>query len=196
MRLVVGLGNPGERYRRTRHNVGFRVLELLAARAGAQGRFVEDAWLAEARLGDEQVLLVKPLAFMNCSGPPLERLLAASGGSPADLVVIVDDVALELGTVRVRERGRDGGHNGLRSIAESLGTIEYPRVRVGVRDPGRPLAELPAELAGYVLAEFPQEQGAAVDAAVLRAADAAECLLREGVGAAMSRFNGGRALGL
>jgi PTH1 family peptidyl-tRNA hydrolase len=193
MRLVVGLGNPGERYRRTRHNAGFLVLDALAARARAVGRFDGDAWLAEASLGDVPILLVKPLAYMNRSGPPLARLLEATGGSPEDLVVIVDDVALELGTLRVRERGSHGGHNGLRSIAESLATSDYPRVRVGVREPGRPMEELPEELAEYVLAEFPMDQAAAVDAVVVLAADATECFVREGAAVAMNRFNGRRA---
>src|SRR5512142_2488748 len=108
MRLVAGLGNPGERYRRTRHNAGFMVVDLLAARSRAVARLEGDVWLAEAGLGseaglgDEPVLLVKPLSYMNRSGPPLARLLSQAGGSPADLLVLVDDVALELGTVRVR----------------------------------------------------------------------------------------------
>src|SRR5688500_11676958 len=106
MRLVVGLGNPGDRYRRTRHNVGFMVADALAARAGI-AHWVEeaDAWTAEARLVGEDVLLVKPATFMNRSGLAVERLLAARGAGASDLVVVVDDVALDLGTLRVRERG-------------------------------------------------------------------------------------------
>jgi PTH1 family peptidyl-tRNA hydrolase len=193
MRLVAGLGNPGERYRRTRHNAGFMAIDALSARARAAGRLEGDAWLAEARLDDEPVLLVKPLAYMNRSGPPLARLLSQSGASPADLLVIVDDVALELGTVRVRARGSHGGHNGLRSIGEALGTTDFPRLRVGVREAGRPLEELPDELADYVLSDFPPGEAAALEAAVALAADAASCLLREGIAAAMNRFNGRRA---
>jgi PTH1 family peptidyl-tRNA hydrolase len=193
MRLVAGLGNPGERYRRTRHNAGFMVVDLIAARLRAVGRLEQDVWLAEARLGDGPVRLVKPLSFMNCSGPPLARVLSESSGSPADLVVLVDDVALELGTVRVRERGSHGGHNGLRSIGEALGTSDFPRVRVGVREAGRPLADLPAELADYVLSDFPPDAAAALTAAVALAADAVACLLLEGAEVAMNRFNGRRA---
>jgi peptidyl-tRNA hydrolase, PTH1 family len=193
VRLVVGLGNPGERYRLTRHNAGFLALDVLAARTRAAGRVDGDVWLAEARLGGEPVLLVKPLAYMNHSGTPLARLLERAAGTAADLAVLVDDVALELGTVRVRERGSHGGHNGLRSIVEALGTSDFPRVRVGVREPGRPLEDLPEELADYVLAGFPPEQAAAFEAAVALAADAAECLVRDGAAAAMSRFNGRRA---
>jgi PTH1 family peptidyl-tRNA hydrolase len=193
MRLVVGLGNPGERYRRTRHNAGFLALDVLAARSHAVPRLEADAWLAEASLGGERVRLVKPLSFMNRSGEPLARLLSEADGSPADLVVAVDDVALELGTVRVRPRGSDGGHNGLRSIGEALGTTDFARVRIGVREAGRPIEELPLDLASYVLSEFPAPDAAALEAALTLAADAVECLLQEGAEAAMNRFNGRRA---
>ncbi len=186
MRVVAGLGNPGSRYERTRHNAGFRALDLLAARAGAVGRLEEDAWLAEATgLASEPVLLVKPLRFMNLSGPPLARLLERSGGSPAELLVIVDDVALELGTIRVRERGGHGGHNGLRSICEELASEDFARVRVGVKS-----GELPPALADYVLSEPPAEEQEAFARAVALAAEAVECVLREGAPSAMNRFNG------
>lgn len=160
-------------------------MDALAARAGASfGAPAAEACVAEAVLGDERVLLVKPLSYMNLSGEPLARLLAGAGGAPADLVVLVDDVALELGAIRVRPRGSHGGHNGLRSIAQVLGTEDFPRVRIGVRR-----GELPPELAEYVLAEFPAEEVPLVQEAVGRAAEAAECFLRDGVDEAMSRFN-------
>jgi peptidyl-tRNA hydrolase, PTH1 family len=181
---VAGLGNPGERYRRTRHNAGFMAVDALAARAGAAGRVEGDAWVAEAFLAGGPVLLVKPLAFMNASGAPVARVLASADGSPADLVVLVDDAALDLGTIRVRERGSHGGHNGLRSLVETLGTEEFARVRIGVRQ-----GELPEDLAGYVLADFPKEDVLVVQEAVGLAADAVICLLEEGPSAAMNRFN-------
>ncbi len=187
MRIVCGLGNPGERYRRTRHNAGFLVVDVLAARAGASPRLDRDAWLGEARLADEQVLLVKPLCFMNLSGLPLARILAETGGSAADLVVIVDDVALDLGVVRVRERGGHGGHNGLRSVAAELGSEEFARVRIGVRR-----GELPADLAEYVLSAPPPEEEKDFQDAVTLAAEAVECVVREGSTVAMDRFNGRR----
>jgi PTH1 family peptidyl-tRNA hydrolase len=188
MRLVVGLGNPGDRYRRTRHNVGFMVADALAARAGVT-RWQEeaDAWTAEARVGGETVLLVKPATFMNRSGVAVERVLAARGGGPADLVVVVDDAALDLGSLRVRERGSHGGHNGLRSLIEVLGSDEFARVRVGIRK-----GEPQEDLAGYVLSEFPDEDVLIVQEMVGLAGDAVECLLREGAGEAMNRFNGAR----
>ena len=181
---MAGLGNPGERYRRTRHNAGFMAVDVLAARARAAGRVAGDAWVAEALLGGGPALLVKPLAFMNASGPPVARVLAAHGGSPGDLVVLVDDVALELGSIRVRERGSHGGHNGLRSLVETLGTEEFARVRIGVRR-----GDLPEDLAGYVLDDFPPEGVLVVQEAVGLAADAVLCLLEEGPAAAMNRFN-------
>src|SRR5262245_55553115 len=144
MRLVVGLGNPGERYRRTRHNLGFMVLDALAARAGAR-RWLEagEARLAEARLGGGAVALVKPSTFMNRSGVAVEAVLATSGGVPQDMLVVVDDMALELGVLRFRERGSHGGHNGLRSLVDVLGSADFPRLRVGIRkgEPAEDLAE-------------------------------------------------------
>ena len=185
MRLVVGLGNPGEPYRRTRHNAGFMTLDLLAARVRAAGSEAGDAWCAEARFGDEPVLLVKPLSFMNLSGVPVTRLLAEHRAEPSDLVVLVDDVALDTGRVRVRARGGHGGHNGLRSLVDALGTEEFPRVRIGIRS-----GELPADLALYVLSDFPADEIPLVREATGLAADAAESVVREGAFAAMNRFNG------
>jgi PTH1 family peptidyl-tRNA hydrolase len=185
---VAGLGNPGERYRRTRHNVGYLVVDELAARAGA-GRFREeaDAWVAAVRVAGEDVLLAKPFTFMNRSGSSVERLLAAYGQGPPDVLAVVDDVALELGQLRIRERGSHGGHNGLRSLIESLGSEEFPRVRVGIRK-GDP----PAELADFVLADFPQDDVLVVQEMVGWAADAIESAVADGVPAAMNRFNGQR----
>jgi PTH1 family peptidyl-tRNA hydrolase len=186
MRFVVGLGNPGERYRRTRHNAGYRVIDALAAVAGVLPPVEEHGSLvAEATLGGWACLLVKPLSFMNASGEAVARLLERRAGTPADLVVVLDDAALELGRIRVRERGSHGGHNGLRSLIEALGTEDFARVRVGIRK-----GELPADLAGFVLADFPSEDVPAVEEALGRAADAVVCLLGEGPAEAMNRFNG------
>lgn len=184
---MVGLGNPGERYRRTRHNAGFMTVDLLAARASAAGREEEGVWRAEARFGEEGVLLVKPLSFMNLSGVPVARLLAEHGAGPADLVVVVDDVALDTGRVRVRALGGHGGHNGLRSLVDALGTEEFPRVRIGIRK-----GELPEDLAEYVLSDFPAEDVLVVQEAIGLAADAVESVVREGMEAAMSRYNAPR----
>jgi PTH1 family peptidyl-tRNA hydrolase len=167
---VVGLGNPGERYRRTRHNAGFMAVDLLAARTRAASGVYGDAWVAEAALGGGTA-----------------RVLAEHGGSPADLLVLLDDVALELGVIRVRERGSHGGHNGLRSLGESLGTEDFARVRIGVRR-----GELPPDLVPYVLADFAHDEVLLVQEAVGLAADAVACFLEDGPTAAMNRFNARR----
>jgi PTH1 family peptidyl-tRNA hydrolase len=188
MRFVVGLGNPGDRYRRTRHNVGWMVVDSLHARGGTPGfREESGCWVATGVVGSEPVLLVKPLSFMNRSGGPLAALLSSHQGQPEDLVVVLDDVALDLGTLRIRERGSHGGHNGLRSIIDVLGSDEFPRIRVGVRE-----GELPEDLADYVLSDFPEERVLVVQEMVGQAAEAAECLVREGAAEAMNRFNGPR----
>jgi PTH1 family peptidyl-tRNA hydrolase len=185
MRFVVGLGNPGERYRRTRHNVGFRVVDVLVARLDATaGTERAGVWVAEAQLAGGPALLVKPLSFMNLSGAPVARLLAAHDGVASDLIVVLDDAALDLGTIRVRDRGGHGGHNGLRSLVEVLGTEDFPRVRVGVRR-----GELPDELAGWVLSDFADEDLALVEEVECRAADAVTCLAAEGAAVAANRFN-------
>lgn len=185
---MAGLGNPGSRYARTRHNAGFMAVDELASRAGVRFRVEDDLALAECGLGGGSVLLVKPLRFMNLSGVPLARLLARSAGSPAELLVIVDDVALELGTIRVRERGSHGGHNGLRSIGAELASEDFARIRIGLRR-----GDVPGELAAYVLSEPPAEEMALLTDAVRLAADAAQCVLREGTANAMNRFNARRA---
>jgi peptidyl-tRNA hydrolase, PTH1 family len=188
VRMVVGLGNPGDRYRRTRHNVGFMVVDELASRARAgKGRQEADCSVAPARIAGEDVLLVKPLTFMNRSGLAVERLLAGKGATPRDLIVILDEVALELGVLRIRERGSHGGHNGLRSLVDVLGTEDFPRLRIGVRK-----GEPPEDFADYVLSEFPRDDVLVVQEVVGRAADAVECLIGEGAAVAMNRFNGGR----
>ena len=186
MRLVVGLGNPGDRYRRTRHNVGFMVVDELLARAGGtRGREEGEAWLSESMLAGEPVVFVKPLTFMNRSGVAVERLAVRFGTAPTDLVVVVDDVALELGVLLIRERGSHGGHNGLRSLIDVLGSDEFPRVRVGIRK-GLP----PEDMAAYVLSAFPEEDFLVVQEVVGAAADAVESAIREGVPAAMNKWNG------
>ena len=183
---MVGLGNPGERYRRTRHNAGFMVVDALAARTrAARGREEADAWVTDARIGGADVLLVKPLTFMNRSGSAVEALRSARGLRPGDVLAVVDDAALDLGDLRMREQGSHGGHNGLRSLIETMGTEEFPRVRVGIRR-----GELPDDLAEYVLSEFPEEDVLVVQEVVGRAAEAVECFLRDGPAAAMNRFNG------
>jgi peptidyl-tRNA hydrolase, PTH1 family len=186
VRLIVGLGNPGEKYRRTRHNVGFMVADALAAEYGGHHWYEEaDALVSDAEIDGHTVLVVKPQTFMNRSGVSVAELVIAHSVAAGDVFVIVDDVAIELGTLRIRERGGHGGHNGLRSIIELLGTEDFPRLRIGIRR-----GEVQGDLADYVLAPFPEEDVLVVQEAVGSAVEAASWAVREGTASAMSRYNG------
>ena len=185
MKLIVGLGNPGRRYDGTRHNVGFDVVNLLATRNGAEwesGPRGVEALLARWREGD--AVLAKPLTFMNLSGSAVQGLLQFYKIVPADLLVVLDDVNLELGRLRTRARGSAGGHNGLRSIIGSLGSEEFARLRIGV---GR--GDDRRDLADHVLARFDADERASIVEAVSRSADAAELFVAEGIGPVMNRYN-------
>jgi len=186
MKLVVGLGNPGSEYRDTRHNVGFLVADELARRWR-----VPDAWREKfaalhikTMVGDEAVVVAKPLTFMNLSGQAVAGLAGFYKIDPVDVLVVTDDVALPLGRLRARPEGGAGGHNGLKSIIQHLGTQAFPRVRVGV---GR--GDDRRDLADHVLGRFEPDERDTVSAAVLRAADASERFLSEGIERVMSAFN-------
>ena len=185
--LVVGLGNPGEQYARTRHNVGFRVVDLLADRWGltGEGRLRDGAALLEARRPEPigRVLLVKPMRYMNRSGGPLRAALRQTDVDvTADLLVVTDDIDLPLGRIRLRRAGSAGGHTGLRDIIATFGTDEVARLRIGVGRSG--------EAASHVLATFkPGERDHAAEMVAV-GADAAERWLAEGIEAAMNAFNG------
>ncbi|MCX6464404.1 MAG: aminoacyl-tRNA hydrolase [Pseudonocardiales bacterium] len=184
--LVVGLGNPGPEYAETRHNVGFRVVELLAARAGG-GRFSKhrsNADVLEGRLAGRRVVLAKPRTYMNLSGGPVAGLAQYFSVPVADVVVVHDELDLEFGVVRLKRGGGEGGHNGLRSVSRSLGSKEYLRVRFGIgRPPGR------QDPADFVLKRFSGAEQKELDLAVDLAADATEALLADGLEAAQNRFH-------
>jgi peptidyl-tRNA hydrolase, PTH1 family len=185
VKLIVGLGNPGRTYHRTRHNVGFMVADEIARRMGVSfehGR--PDALTARVGTGQETVRLAKPLTMMNLSGEAVAGLAHFYRIDPAEIFVVADDVNLPLGRLRVRARGSAGGHNGFRSIIQHLGTPGFPRLRVGV---GR--GDLRRDLADHVLARFEPEEEAAAMEAVARAADAVGVFLTDGVEAAMNQFN-------
>ena len=185
MKLVVGLGNPGPQYRETRHNVGFLVIDELARRWRVeQWREMFEALTAKTAVDAGAVLLAKPMTFMNLSGQSVAGLAGFFKVEPADVLVISDDAALPLAKLRARRSGTDGGHNGLKSVIESLGTTAFPRLRVGV---GR--GEGQRELADHVLGRFMADEREEVSAAVLRAADATEMFLRDGIERVMSTFN-------
>lgn len=184
--LVVGLGNPGPDYSETRHNVGFRVVELLAARAGG-GRFSKhksNADVLEGRLAGRRVVLAKPRTYMNVSGGPVAGLVKYFSVPPADLLVVHDDLDLGFGIVRLKLGGGEGGHNGLRSISSSIGTRDYLRVRFGIgRPPGR------QDPADFVLKRFSGAERKELEFAVDLAADATEALLAEGLEPTQNRFH-------
>ncbi|MCS7173680.1 MAG: aminoacyl-tRNA hydrolase [Armatimonadetes bacterium] len=183
MRLVVGLGNPGRRYRGTRHNVGWEVVDRLGARWDVEiSREEGEALVGRGEIGGVGVLLVKPLTYMNRSGEAVRWLMHRYGLRPQEIVVVYDDVDLPMGSIRVRARGGAGGHHGMASVLEALGTQEIPRVRVGI---GRPRGDA----AEYVLSRFAPGERPAMEEAMERAADAVETILREGIEVAMNRYN-------
>ncbi len=186
MKLIVGLGNPGPEYRDTRHNVGFLVADELARRWRLSEAWREkfEALHVRTTVADEAVILAKPLTFMNLSGQAVAGLAAFYKIEPADVLVVADDVALPLGRLRARPEGGAGGHNGLKSIIQHFGTQAFPRLRVGV---GR--GDDRRDLADHVLGRFEAGERETVSAAVLRAADAAERFLSEGIERVMSAFN-------
>jgi PTH1 family peptidyl-tRNA hydrolase len=182
--LVVGLGNPGERYAATRHNVGARVVELAAKRWSVSLTGSPEARLGSGRVGPTEVLLAQPLAWMNQSGPAVRKLLEQAGLPPSQLIVVHDDLDLELGRLRIRPRGGTGGHNGLLSVITTLATEEFSRVKIGI---GRPAAgEDPAD---FVLSPFSSDDRVRIDPCLNRAVEAVEYLLTEGLEAAMNRYN-------
>ena len=183
MKLIVGLGNPGPQYRDTRHNVGFWVVDELARRWSLSDGWRERDDALYVKKGRDAIL-AKPLTFMNLSGFAVSRLGQYFQIDPADTFVVVDEVALPLGRLRARRLGSAGGHNGLKSIIEQFGTIEFPRLRVGV---GR--GDNRRDLADHVLSKFEPDERATIEAATLRAADAAEMFISEGIERVMNMFN-------
>ncbi len=186
MLLVVGLGNPGEEYAKTRHNLGFQVVNLLARRHGLEWSDKRaKARLAAGQIGGQRVVLAKPFTYMNDSGQAVAGLRQWYKLDPAsELLVIYDELDLPFGALRLRMRGSAGTHNGMRSIVRLLGTEEFPRLRIGIGagPPGR-------DAARYVLSRFTPEEEQALPGILERAADAVELVAREGFVAAMNRVN-------
>lgn len=185
MKLIVGLGNPGSKYRGTRHNVGFEVVDELARRRHLVFESSPaEAVMARERGSDAQVMLAKPLTFMNLSGFAVGTFVRYFRIDLGDLLVVTDDVNLTLGRLRARRGGSDGGHNGLRSVIESLGTDEIPRLRIGV---GR--GDSRRDLADHVLAVFDGSEQEMIKTVISDAGDAAELFVEDGIDAVMNRFN-------
>jgi PTH1 family peptidyl-tRNA hydrolase len=183
MKLIVGLGNPGDEYRDTRHNVGFMVADTIATRHALGWRHRDQVLLAKS-FGADAFLVAKPLSYMNRSGDVVAELMRYYGIGPEDLFVVVDEAALPFGRLRARARGSAGGHNGLKSIIERLETTEFARLRLGVGrgDPRRDLAD-------HVLARFEPGERAELEAFIARAADAAEMFAVEGIEKVMNQYN-------
>lgn len=183
--LVVGLGNPGPEYARTRHNAGFMAVDLLAENLRVSyWKDQAGARVAHARLGDEDLVLAKPQAFMNISGKSVRKIADEHGVEPSEIVVVHDDIDLPEGSVRVKRGGGHGGHNGLRSVNEQLGTGEYIRVRVGVgRPPGR------QDPADFVLEPMRGEAAERLDDVIPTAAQAVLHVLEHGAESAMREYN-------
>jgi PTH1 family peptidyl-tRNA hydrolase len=182
LQMVVGLGNPGRHYAHTRHNVGFQVLDRLAALAGVSFQS-RPRWQAQVAKLPAGTVLLKPQTFMNLSGQAVRAAAAYHKWPPASLLVVFDDVALPLGTLRFREAGSHGGHNGIRSLIEQLGTSAFPRLKIGIGGGGT------GELTGHVLGRFRPEERELVENALATAVEAVQLALSQGIAPAANRFN-------
>ncbi len=184
MHLIVGLGNPGPEYAKTRHNAGFMVLERLANRHGITGvktRF--SAGVLDGLVAGHRCLLAQPMTYMNRSGTTVAEAVNFYKLELKDIMVVVDEAALPLGSIRMRASGSPGGHNGLKDIEAKLGSQDYPRLRIGVESPTR------ASRKDFVLGRFTEEQLAELDPALDKACDAIESWLKDGIGKTMSLYN-------
>jgi peptidyl-tRNA hydrolase, PTH1 family len=184
MKLIVGLGNPGSEYAGTRHNVGFAVINVLARRHNiAVTRRNFKAVYGEGQIDGERVLLARPMTYMNLSGEAVAAIARFYKVETQDIIIILDEAALPPGRLRLRYKGSAGGHNGLASVLQHLGTQEAPRIRIGVGGAQR------GNLIGHVLSRFSKEDLPVMEEAYERAADAVECALTEGFEMAMNRYN-------
>ncbi len=183
----MGLGNPGLNYERTRHNVGFRAIDLLCAKCGCKAdRLRHKALTGLCELGGEKVLLVKPVTYMNLSGQAVRALADYYKIPPEHILVIFDDISLPVGKLRVRPNGSAGGHNGIKSLIAELGSQEFPRIKVGVGAKPHP----DYDLADWVLSSFTKQEETLLEPALKRAVEAAQSIIEHGVPQTMNRFNG------
>lgn len=186
MKLIVGLGNPGYEYHLTPHNLGFMAVDRLAEECGVDiSRREGQALVARSEMQGVEVVLAKPQTFMNLSGLAVERLVARYDAEVKDLIVLLDEADLPFGTLRIRQRGSAGGHNGMKSIIGALQSDEFPRVRMGIQPVDRPVEDR----ATYVLSRFRKSEMGAVEDLVDRAAEAVRVILRDGTQKAMNLFN-------
>lgn len=184
MRLIVGLGNPGAAYAQTRHNVGILAIERAAARWSIRLARRGIAHRGSGHLGSELLELAGTLDWMNITGPPLKGLLREFSLTASDLILIHDDLDLDLGRLRIKQEGGHGGHNGIRSVIEAIGTPQFTRIKIGI---GRPAPR--QDSADYVLQPFTREELEVLNPCLDRAVDALECLIHRGIAVAMNQFN-------
>ena len=185
--LLVCLGNPGDKYENTRHNVGFMVADELAERQNKPIQRLKFKALTNIlTISGEKVLVMKPVTYMNLSGEAVRQAVDFYKIPPGRVLVVSDDTALAIGRLRIRQKGSAGGHNGLKNIIQHLGTDQFPRLRVGVGEKPHP----DYDMADWVLGKFTGEDKKTIDAAVKRAADAIECILEQGIDRGMGKFNG------
>ena len=184
MRMIVGLGNPGKKYADTRHNAGFKVIDMLSEAFGIEiDKRSFGARMGKGQFAGKDVLLLKPWQYMNLSGRPVADTIGFYKMDLSDVLVVLDDMWLEPGQIRLREKGSAGGHNGLADIIEKLGTENFPRLRIGI-------GQAPADAAvDYVLGEPEEKDNALINEGLARAKEAAICWLEEGIKPAMTRFN-------
>ncbi len=184
MKVIVGLGNPGKDYEKTRHNVGFMVIDEIANKLGISGGKEKfDSLLLEDFVGREKVVLVKPLTFMNDSGRAVRRIMDFYSLDPGDIIVIYDDVDIDLGKLRIRKNGSAGTHNGMRSIIYELKSDDFPRVRLGINKEKR------GDLKRFVLKNFSKDEVPLLIDVVKRAADAALAMVDDDIDKVMNQFN-------
>lgn len=183
MWLIAGLGNPGSRYEKTRHNVGFLVLEELSRRLQLEFTEKEDCKISKGSLGDEKIILLEPLTFMNRSGIAVRKIMQKSNIFSENLIVVHDDIDLETGNLKIRKKGSSGGHKGVESIIQNIGTREFIRIKIGIgRDPFVPTEK-------YVLSRFRKDETPIINDAIVRAVESLYSIINDGVERAMNSFN-------
>lgn len=183
MFFIAGLGNPGLKYKNTRHNAGFQVVDILAKRHGIKLKATKfDAHAGQGMIGEQRVMLIRPTTFMNNSGDAVDGILNYYGADINHLIVLYDDIDIPFGSLRVREKGSAGTHNGMKSILSYLSSGDFPRIRIGIGKPEH-------NLIGHVLGKFEKEKREEAQEMFERAADACECIVQENVSAAQAKFN-------